>query len=281
MGHGYSWKVSHMDKLQSYCCLASLNIEDMSEKSGNIRRLQLQRTRERVNVDFILYTLTWVCSLFLVLPFIFSFHLPRFHSLPLHLPRSLRLSCSFSAICERAALCPRHINTQWPSQGLQQRAQVPFSVSLTDFYSSPSLPHFPFSLSHVSPSESNCTFFKFYTSGENAVIFKKTTQKSKFFLYTLPSFSLPSMCDPHLCSLVYSFSLLPHCFSHWKSVMCFCLLPLLHVSIFPPPIHAQEFTILELLSCSILISVYIIPECPNKIHYMRKNFSFNRFVKAN
>lgn len=185
-----------------------------------------------MNVDFILYTLTW--ALFLVLPFIFSFHLPHSHSLPLHLPRSLRLSCSFSAICERAARCPRHINTQWPSQGLQQRAQVPFSVSLTDFYTSPSLPHFPFSLSYVSPSESNCTFFKFYTSGENAVIFKKTTQKSKFFLYTLPSFSLLSMCDPHLCSLVYSFSLLPHCFSHWKSVMCFCLLPLLHVS---PSLH--------------------------------------------
>ncbi|XP_030639354.1 voltage-dependent calcium channel gamma-6 subunit [Chanos chanos] len=28
------------------------------------------------------------------------------------------------------------------------------------------------------PGESNCTFFKFYTSGENAVIFKKTTDKS-------------------------------------------------------------------------------------------------------
>ncbi|XP_016347154.1 voltage-dependent calcium channel gamma-6 subunit-like isoform X2 [Sinocyclocheilus anshuiensis] len=28
------------------------------------------------------------------------------------------------------------------------------------------------------PGESNCTFFKFYTSGENAVIFKKTTEKS-------------------------------------------------------------------------------------------------------
>ncbi|XP_012677004.1 voltage-dependent calcium channel gamma-6 subunit isoform X2 [Clupea harengus] len=28
------------------------------------------------------------------------------------------------------------------------------------------------------PGESNCTFFKFYTTGENAVIFKKTTDKS-------------------------------------------------------------------------------------------------------
>ncbi|XP_076827156.1 voltage-dependent calcium channel gamma-6 subunit [Brachyhypopomus gauderio] len=28
------------------------------------------------------------------------------------------------------------------------------------------------------PGESNCTFFKFYTSGENAVIFKKTTNKN-------------------------------------------------------------------------------------------------------
>lgn len=40
-----------------------------------------------------------------------------------------------------------------------------------------------------------------------------------------PLFSLPSVCDPRLCSLSYSFSILPHCFSHWKSVMCFCLLP--------------------------------------------------------
>lgn len=29
------------------------------------------------------------------------------------------------------------------------------------------------------PTESNCTYFKFFTSGENAVIFKKTTQKSE------------------------------------------------------------------------------------------------------
>ncbi|TRZ01209.1 hypothetical protein DNTS_028710 [Danionella cerebrum] len=28
------------------------------------------------------------------------------------------------------------------------------------------------------PGEANCTYFKFYTSGENAVIFKKTTQKN-------------------------------------------------------------------------------------------------------
>lgn len=29
------------------------------------------------------------------------------------------------------------------------------------------------------PAESNCTYFKFFTSGENAVIFKKTTQNSE------------------------------------------------------------------------------------------------------
>lgn len=29
------------------------------------------------------------------------------------------------------------------------------------------------------PAESNCTYFKFFTSGENAVIFKKTTHNSE------------------------------------------------------------------------------------------------------
>lgn len=29
------------------------------------------------------------------------------------------------------------------------------------------------------PTESNCTYFKFFTSGENAVIFKKTTNRSE------------------------------------------------------------------------------------------------------
>ncbi len=107
--------ILHMDKLQSdYCLVSSLNIEDLREKSGNIRRQQTScRGQERVNVDLMLYILTWVCSLFLVLPFILSFHLPP--SSPLHLPRSFWLSCSFSAVCERAALCPWDINTQWPS----------------------------------------------------------------------------------------------------------------------------------------------------------------------
>lgn len=31
------------------------------------------------------------------------------------------------------------------------------------------------------PAESNCTYFKFFTSGENAVIFKKTTHNSEPF----------------------------------------------------------------------------------------------------
>lgn len=29
------------------------------------------------------------------------------------------------------------------------------------------------------PAESNCTYFKFFTSGENAVMFKKTTRNSE------------------------------------------------------------------------------------------------------
>uniref|UniRef100_A0A8D3BZK2 Calcium channel, voltage-dependent, gamma subunit 6b n=1 Tax=Scophthalmus maximus TaxID=52904 RepID=A0A8D3BZK2_SCOMX len=35
------------------------------------------------------------------------------------------------------------------------------------------------------PGESNCTYFKFFTSGENAVIFKKTTNKSVLVLLSI------------------------------------------------------------------------------------------------
>ncbi len=50
----------HMDKLQSdYCLVSSLNIEDLREKSGNIRQQQTScRGQERVNVDLMLYILT-------------------------------------------------------------------------------------------------------------------------------------------------------------------------------------------------------------------------------
>lgn len=52
--------ILRMDKLKSDCCpVSSLNIEDMSEKSGNIRRQQTScRGQERVNVDLMLYILT-------------------------------------------------------------------------------------------------------------------------------------------------------------------------------------------------------------------------------
>ncbi len=35
------------------------------------------------------------------------------------------------------------------------------------------------------PTESNCTYFKFFTSGENAVMFKKTTNKSETLYFPL------------------------------------------------------------------------------------------------
>lgn len=101
---------------------------------------------------------------------------------------------------------------------------------------------------------------------------RKRHKKVSSYCILCPHFSLPSMCHFPFCSLIYSFSPLPH-FSHWKSVMCFCLLPLLHVSPalrLPYCVHAEEFIILELLSCSILISVYIITECPNKMHCIPK-----------
>lgn len=193
----------------------------MREKSGNTSRQQTScRGREsECGFYFVYINLSLFCpssSLSICLTLIPS----------LSICLALSVSCSFSAICERAALCPRHINTQWPSQGLQQRAQVPFSVSLADFYSSPPLPHSSSSLSHFSPSESNCTFFKFYTSGENAVIFKKTTQKSKFLLYPLPSF---------LSAFYVSFPSLPsHLFILSPSTL-FLSLKISHVFLSPPP----------------------------------------------
>lgn len=144
---------------------------------------------------------------------------------------------------------------------------MPFSVSLTDFYSSPSLPHFSFSLSHVSPSESNCTFFKFYTSGENAVIFKKTTQKSKFFLYTLLSFSLCLLCVILVFALSSIHSLFFHTVSLIENQSCVSVSSHCSMTLHLSTSHTcTRIIILELLSCSILISVYTIPECPNKIH---------------
>lgn len=39
-----------------------------------------------------------------------------------------------------------------------------------------------------SPTDSNCTYFKFFTSGENAVIFKKTTNKSETVVHFTSSY---------------------------------------------------------------------------------------------
>ncbi|XP_036930949.1 voltage-dependent calcium channel gamma-6 subunit isoform X2 [Acanthopagrus latus] len=41
------------------------------------------------------------------------------------------------------------------------------------------------------PGESNCTYFKFFTSGENAVIFKKTTNKSSRWFQCILKLSWP------------------------------------------------------------------------------------------
>lgn len=51
-----------------------------------------------------------------------------------------------------------------------------------------------------SPAESNCTYFKFFTTGENAVMFQKTTQKSeslRLFQLPTPLFSFFSTCTSH------------------------------------------------------------------------------------
>lgn len=67
------------------------------------------------------------------------------------------------------------------------------------------------------PPESNCTYFKFFTTGENAVMFQKTTQKSEsrtssglsqllsHLIRPLPPFFIP-FPSPSLASLL-AFSL--------------------------------------------------------------------------
>ncbi|XP_066540257.1 voltage-dependent calcium channel gamma-6 subunit [Hoplias malabaricus] len=53
------------------------------------------------------------------------------------------------------------------------------------------------------PGESNCTYFKFYTTGENAVIFKKTTNKSMSLATAiLAVFSLFLMVMGSICILM-------------------------------------------------------------------------------
>ncbi|KAG7335840.1 hypothetical protein KOW79_000533 [Hemibagrus wyckioides] len=53
------------------------------------------------------------------------------------------------------------------------------------------------------PGESNCTYFKFYTSGENAVIFKKTTDKNLSLASAmLAMFSLFLMVMGSVCTIM-------------------------------------------------------------------------------
>lgn len=63
------------------------------------------------------------------------------------------------------------------------------------------------------PVESNCTYFKFFTTGENAVMFQKTTHKSEsLFVRRSPTFST------HWPSLITGTSL----FLHEPSLFCLC-----------------------------------------------------------
>lgn len=73
-----------------------------------------------------------------------------------------------------------------------------------------------------SPAESNCTYFKFFTSGENAVIFKKTTHKSK-------TSHLPQLHTVRLFTVVFRgfemfqsiyFCCLPFCKTNHKPDLC-------------------------------------------------------------
>ncbi|XP_060726543.1 voltage-dependent calcium channel gamma-6 subunit isoform X2 [Tachysurus vachellii] len=59
------------------------------------------------------------------------------------------------------------------------------------------------------PGESNCTYFKFYTSGENAVIFKKTTDKSVLIMLCIIVFHqsvLALLASDHTVPLHYELS---------------------------------------------------------------------------
>ncbi|XP_047666966.1 voltage-dependent calcium channel gamma-6 subunit [Tachysurus fulvidraco] len=59
------------------------------------------------------------------------------------------------------------------------------------------------------PGESNCTYFKFYTSGENAVIFKKTTDKSVLIMLCIVVFHqsvLALLASDHTVPLHYEMS---------------------------------------------------------------------------
>ncbi|KAK3571204.1 hypothetical protein QTP86_004905 [Hemibagrus guttatus] len=59
------------------------------------------------------------------------------------------------------------------------------------------------------PGESNCTYFKFYTSGDNAVIFKKTTDKSVLILLSIAVFHqsvLALLASDHTVPLHYELS---------------------------------------------------------------------------
>jgi len=172
-----------------------------------------------------------------------SICLPLISSLSICL--ALSVSCSFSAICERAALCPRHINTQWPSQGLQQRAQVPFSVSLTDFILH--LLCLIFRPQNRTAHSLNSTLLE-----RTLLYLRKRPKKVSSYCILCPLFSLLS---PSTLFLSLKIS---HVFLSPPPAPC--------LSSSPSPIHAGECIIPELLSCSILISVDIITECPNKMH---------------
>lgn len=107
-----------------------------------------------------------------------------------------------------------------------------FSFILHPSFIPPSLSLFqPLFFCFVFPSESNCTYFKFYTSGENAIIFKKTTDKSKFQLIIVKVFSfffdsllLVLLFDPSPLSFPHPLThTITHAYSLLFLLMCYSL----------------------------------------------------------
>uniref|UniRef100_H2M7G5 Calcium channel, voltage-dependent, gamma subunit 6b n=1 Tax=Oryzias latipes TaxID=8090 RepID=H2M7G5_ORYLA len=77
------------------------------------------------------------------------------------------------------------------------------------------------------PGESNCTYFKFFTSGENAVIFKKTTNRNLnlaaaiLALLSLTMMVMGSICIVMSLSKGVAFFLKPASFCFISSVLIF------------------------------------------------------------